>query len=763
MKLINYKFLLLLYFVVFTISTTSVLAQQKQITIQLDNTDKQILFAIDEIKKTANGKGYEVVIAKKNQTKTTSSIVVKIISDAETARAICKEKGLKEPVHMDWQCYTIRTRTLPDQQLVYVLAGDKTGAMYGGLDIAEAIRIGTLMDITESDNKPYLERRGIKFNIPLDLRTPSYTDVSDAGQQNIPVVWELDFWKQQFDEMARSRYNTISIWSLNPFPSLVKVPEYPDVALNDVWRTTVKLDDKFGGSGADFLNENMLKNYEIVKKMTIDQKITFWRTVMEYARDRGIEVYFFTWNIFMHGEQGKYGITTNRSNETTIAYMRASVRELVLTYPLLAGIGITAGENMGKNMETYTNEEWLWNTYGQGVADAIAKQPGRKIRLIHRFHMTGLSDINNSFKDFPGTIDLSIKYSIAHMHSITNPPFSLGAFEIMPQNQKTWLTVRNDDIYSFRWGNPNYAREYIKNIPHIERVAGFYMGPDGYCWGRDFLGKDGLTERPLIIQKSWYSFMLWGRLSYNPQLTDELFQQTLKARFPDVSSTNLIKAWSAASMVFPWTTRLCWGDIDVKWLPEACWSNPRFKGFYTVKDFIEVEPVAGSNIRNITQWAQNYHTNKPDSLHSPLAVADSISKYSRIALTYLHKLPEYNPTASNELEQTLGDIEAFATIGFYYQEKIKAACSLALYNFYGLQEDKIDAVDHLTKAKKYWQSYASLYNSKYKSALYNRVGFVDIPALVEKTEEDIEMAKNWKVGDIKEYVPKGKTEVPFGK
>ena len=103
---------------------------------------------------------------------------------------------------------------------------------------------------------------------------------------------------------------------------------------------------------ADFVTDKMLKNHEVVKKMTIDQKIVFWRKVMEMARDRGIEVYWFTWNIFMHGEQGKYGITTSRSNETTVKYMRASVRELVLTYPLLAGIGITAGENMGKGEET---------------------------------------------------------------------------------------------------------------------------------------------------------------------------------------------------------------------------------------------------------------------------------------------------------------------------------------------------------------------------------------------------------------------------
>ncbi len=734
-----------------------------KIVISNQSKNKPIEFGISEIEKAAKERGLSIEKGKITREEMAGYVLVSILTDSALISKISATKGFLPPKYSGAQCYSIRTKKTENQLELFVLSTDYAGAMYGCLDVAEALRNGTFADITDSDNKPYLEKRGIKFNIPLDLRTPSYSDVSDAFQQNIPVVWEMDFWKQQFDEMARNRFNVISLWSLNPFPSLVKVPEFPDVALDDVWRTTAKIKDNYGNSGSDYLNDELLNHHEVVKKLTIGEKIAFWRKVMEYARDRGVDVCIFTWNIFTHGEQGKYGITPGRSNDTTIAYFRASVRELVTTYPLLTGIGITAGENMGGKNEKYTNEEWLWKTYGLGVSDAVAKQPGRKIRLIHRFHMTGLSDINNAFREYPGTVDLSIKYSIAHMYSIPNPPFSKEAFNIIPAGQKTWLTVRNDDIYSFRWGSPDYARKYILSIPHLEKVAGYYMGADGYCWGRDFLGKDTVLPRPLIIQKNWYSFMIWGRLSYNPGLSDELFQKNLQVRFPAASSENLMTAWSAASYVFPWITRLSWGDIDLKWLPEACISKPSYKGFYTVKDFMEVDPMAGSNIRNITDWAEKYKFNRPDSLISPMAVADSISKYARIAMSGLHQLPPYNQFSADEMDQTLGDIEAFATIGFYYEEKIRGACSLALYNFYGLQKDKEDAVAYLTSARTHWIKYAQLYESKYKPALYNRVGYVNIPELTNKTTEDIEIAKAWKVGDIKEYKSKTKTETPFRK
>jgi hypothetical protein len=92
---------------------------------------------------------------------------------------------------------------------------------------------------------------------------PSYTDPSDAAQQNIPNVWERTFWESYLDEMTVNRYNVL-IWSLHPFPSLVKIPNF-DVALNDVWRTKEKFGD--GYSHTCLLNcPNLLNNVEIVKR-----------------------------------------------------------------------------------------------------------------------------------------------------------------------------------------------------------------------------------------------------------------------------------------------------------------------------------------------------------------------------------------------------------------------------------------------------------------------------------------------------------------
>ena len=198
--------------------------------------------------------------------------------------------------------------------------------MYAALELAEAARIdGHLDQVVDRQVNPFIARRGIKFNIPLDARTPSYSDDSTSGQANIPEMWDMAFWTRFLDEMARHRYNVLSLWSLSPFPSLVKVPEYPKVALADVKRKTGAMFDATN-QGRDMYDPAW--PLETVKTMTIDEKIAFWRGVMEYAHDRGIDVSVFTWNIFVYGTEGSgYGLTVDpherRRRRTTSADRRA--------------------------------------------------------------------------------------------------------------------------------------------------------------------------------------------------------------------------------------------------------------------------------------------------------------------------------------------------------------------------------------------------------------------------------------------------------
>ncbi|MCP5558972.1 MAG: carbohydrate-binding family 6 protein [Verrucomicrobiaceae bacterium] len=634
-----------------------------------------------------------------------------------------------------------------------VIGGDTIGAMYGGLDIAEAIRMGTLDSLQDSDHTPHIERRGIKFNIPLDVRTPSYSDNCTSAQANIPEMWSLDFWHELLDRMARDRFNVLTLWSLHPFPSIVKVPEYPKVALDDVWRTTadlVKPFNSFTTIGTSVLQPWMLENPEIVKRITIDEKIAFWREVMDCAHDRGIEVYWFTWNVFTNGTGGQYGITDDLDNATTRDYFRASVRETVLTYSRLAGIGITAGENMKESSGATGKEEWLWATYGEGIRDALKAQPDRQFRLIHRLHQTGLSPILKQWNAYPGPFEFSYKYAVAHMYASKAPTFIKEVLPEITPKHRTWLTVRNDDLYSFRWGDPEFAREFINNMPGPDKLAGFYMGPDGYIWGRDFLSRDAVDtdgRRQLVWDRQWFSFNLWGRLSYEPTLPDAHFQRLLGARHPSVASDKLFAASQASSRIIPQVTRFNWGSIDVHWYPEANLSHPtQYKGFYTVRHFMEGKTMPGENVLSISEWREKRSAGKTITAQTPPEVVTALESDANTTLKLVEELRPQADTSDKELALTLGDYEAQAWLGRYYAAKIRAAIELAEFNASAIAAAQTSALKHLEAALGHWRQYAAAYDRQYASQLLNRVGPADIPALTENVKADIDLVRTWKPG-----------------
>ena len=758
MKIENFSLRLialsLLCFIPLTIS-----AQSKEVALYYDVQAPQLRFAASEIRSAATTQKMKIAEhSLQDFSRQIGSLNIVLLTEKEQKRL---PASIKFPNNETPQSYAIRVQRSNSQTTFFVIGADAVGALYGGLDLAEAIRNNTVRDLKDSDHQPHIEKRGIKFNLPLDARTPSYSDNSDSAQANIPEIWSVDFWHEYLDEMARQRYNVLSLWNLHPFPSMVKVPEYPQVALDDVKRTTFKMDDSFSHRGEDMARPDVLKNLETIKKISIDEKIKFWRDVMQYAHDRGIETYLFTWNMFVWGAEGKHGITGAQDNPITIDYFRKSVRETILTYPLLAGIGITAGERLQDRKDEFGKEKWLWKTYGEGIGDALKEQPQRKFRLIHRFHETAQSEIVDEFKELPAQLDLSFKYAIAHMYSTPNPPFIKAALPHLSPKLRSWLTLRNDDIYSFRWGNAEYAREFIQHIPGKDKVAGFYMGPDGYIWGREFLSTEPDTPRQLVMQKQWYSFMLWGRLSYEPTLPDTVFAGTLAQRFPATDIPVLMKAWSESSKIIPQITRFFWGDIDLRWFPEACLSDKSYKGWYTVRHFIEGQTMPESGILNVLEWRRNLTSKAPMNGITPLQVAEALQQHAVESLSRTAQL-SLQQGINKELRLTLGDMEAMSHLGLYYAAKIRGACELALYDKTSQTEHREAAIKQLEEALKQWRNYAGIYAQQYKPQLLNRVGFVDIPGFIANVERDIEIARNWKPGTIKdEALQKTSADNPF--
>jgi hypothetical protein len=616
---------------------------------------------------------------------------------------------------------------------------------------------------------PYIAYRGIKFNIPLDARTPSYSDAGDSAQANIANVWEMNFWTEFLDEMARNDYNALSLWNLHPFPSMVLVPQYPNAALKDVCKTTMPLSPTLEGRAMS--TPASLKNQITLKEIAIEEKIGFWQNVMRYGADRGIGFYLFTWNIFTYGtESSGYGFIDSIYDTKTEDYFRKSVKAIITTYPLLKGIGITAGENMSR--DTDFDEAWLYRTYGQGINDALAQDTSRSFRLIHRTHFT---DVNLIYKHFSAlnprcSLDLSYKYSMAHAYSSTRPQYThankgeqlddvttlrtnwdVGNADIgRDARHNIWFTIRDDDYYMFRGGSdPAFIREYIRNMP-TDYLQGFFLGSDGYTWGREYISKESEIPHQLILKKRWYSFLLWGRLAYRPDTTDDFFVQTLALRFPDVSAADLFQAWGLASQVIPLVNRFhnqgC--ELDFLWYPEACMGK---YGFHDVNAFIRSSPQSGEGMVSITKYARNVADGEAATGRTPVEVAEELERIACQTLKLADAIPV---TGDQELSRTIGDIAALAYLGRYYAEKILGATCKCIATHIEDEAQKImyqdKAIRHLQEASIRWQVYSDKVSRLYHHQVLSRLipditltpglpRYIDLTELRQYVDADIKL------------------------
>ena len=626
-----------------------------------------------------------------------------------------------------------------DSNQIEIIGTDAKGAMYGGLEVAELIKLG--LPIKNQNRVPFIEKRGIKFNIPWDARTPSYDDTGDAAQINIETMWDFEFWKAYLDDLARYRYNVLTLWGNHHYPSIIKLEEYPDVALDDVYRIRDGVFEPHHRNKLQDIDFNKPGVLEQVKKITIDEKIAHWQKVFNYAGDRGIEIYLFHWNVFTFGATGKHGITQEQTNPVTIDYLRKSVRQALLTYPQIKGIGVTAGENADNHLEgEFSIRNFLFNTYGRAMMDVLEEQPDRELRFIFRQHMTGLGPMTEAFSNFEGEFNTSFKYAIGHMYTVRKPLLFDRGFrkEVEEYRIPCWLNLRNDDMFVLRWGNPDYVRDYIKEMP-LDVMPGFYMGSDGYVWGREFISKNPETAGRLEIDKHWYRFRMWGQLTYNPELGRDYWEATLEHRFPGVNAKLLYDAWAATGEIVPQINAALFKPNDAMFAPEGCIER---EGFLTVDRYYFDKkwnkPMVGSGILSITEWANAiFAGEKPDEI-TPLQVADNLDEYAANALAII---PELREQADNDIEllETLNDIEAMAYLGRYYADKMRGAAKLALFRKDIRQKQfNSDAVDYLKDAVKEWKIYAAIVSSQYKPQLMQRTHYMDWNKILLEVEKEVE-------------------------
>lgn len=644
---------------------------------------------------------------------------------------------------------------------ISIVGGDSTGLMYGGLEIAEQIGIGNSIETVASCSEaPYILQRGLMSHVPLDMRSPGYASPGDSGQLNIENVWNIDFWHDFFDDLARNRYNSMTLRNLSPFASMVKVEGYEDVALDDVWRTTIPFDNSYSGACTDLVRPEHYQNYEVVKTISIDEKIEFWKEVMAYAKSRAVDVYMEIGHLYTYAENGKHGIDNNSGNPVTKDYYCQSAKALISTYPDLKGLSICPGENMGwdNSSEGYMyNMRWLSDVYVPAVNEAIADSD----RDFHLILWTTVADeYMDLFRDCKATMEYYGKFGGIHMYASSDPQDWIPTVSSLTGDTKIWLTARNEDCFDMRWGDIDFYKEYVMNMPK-DSMAGFKTGSDGYFYGKDYSSTDPeLYGNQLYTQKHWYNYMLLGRLTYDPQLSNERICSIFGNHYNFQNTYELLyKATNEAGKIIPQVQKIYFQDSsDYTWFVAGSWSHPNTFGYIDVKKWMKSSYVyPGAPVMSIEEYAVRTASGESimTDLQTPIEAAAALKEYANDVLSLVNDIRSIEKKAkSMSLNQKdywcqVDDNEAMSYLGLYYSEKILGSVDLRIYNETKDTTYRDSSVEHLKAASGFFSQYAHIISRNYVPQQLSRVGTFNVMEIAEYVAQDVESARTWKPKNIK--------------
>ncbi len=641
----------------------------------------------------------------------------------ESVRAlVATSAGFTITTALGREAYQIRVR----DRVIYVNAGGETGLMYAFLDLAETVELYGYEKIADHDGEPFLEKRGVKFNWPFE----PYGE-GDAFDLNRDTVLSVDFWRDYIDFLAENRYNLLTLWSMNPFEMMFRVPKYPDAT-----------------------------PYSDIELERFRQVFDF---IFTHARARGIQTYFITWNLritpamarglglpeqaaSMHGDKMRQAL---RQHEPLIRdYFREAIKTLVRTYPTLSGLGTSNSEELVGNAEQ--TEEWVADTYLRAIQEL-----GVELPFIHRTNMSNGRVAQELFlARYPGKDKLiSWKYSNAHMYSHPHPQFEtlMGAWEEMDVTKtKVIFTVRNDDFQTLRGADPDFVAEYIRGMRR-DYVAGFYWGADGYVWARDFQHHEHVhMDWKYDFERHFLQFATLGRLGYDPSVGRDLFLRLCARKYGEACAEPVLSGLECGARTVSALTRLHWVNYDYQWNPEGLINS---FGFQSVRNFLYTPSMPGSGTVGLMDTARRVLADAPEEGEDARTVIRLIEGYAEKLAACEAALdaaiePEYR---AGDLVCVLEDIRAWKFYARYLVKKLRASLALAVFVLGGDEAHKDEAVGLLADAVGDWQALSAVWAGHYMPYQMGRVNQVfGYPYFLEDVRRDVVIAKAMRRGETGE-------------
>ncbi|MFI5385525.1 MAG: alpha/beta hydrolase family protein [Fimbriimonadales bacterium] len=474
-----------------------------------------------------------------------------------------------------------------DGQKVRITAPDQTGAMYGEYEFAERLKnkVESAWS-TKMQDKPFLPDRGLNLFLTLPWDYKKNDTDYDVAALTDPNRWWFaneDYWTTLLDLMAKSRLNWLDIhggWDVsvtnapNMYAYFVTSPSFPLVG---VPQATKDADLKQLNHVIDMAHQRgirvSLMCYEANLKIPQNPNPPYQATeqnIYKYTKEvveqmirraPGLDAIGYRIGESGHGENffTCYGEAIKASGRDIPIVTRSWITRKQKVLPLArASKDFTVeikynGEQWGAPYQVAGGRMARWGSYsfedylsdstppGGGSAaskdgDADTQTAGPSVRSFD----SGPAGRSSAQDD---------KFSRAAKLWPGWPAEGGGTWPSEPY-KIVWQVRANGTHRIFPFYNPNWVRRSIAEMK-MGTVSGYTIeGEDAYYPKSPdyYLANPADKYCDWIHQRDEMYWMTWGRLGYDPNTPDEVFD----ARAKDLlgpGSDDLVKAWKEASVL----------------------------------------------------------------------------------------------------------------------------------------------------------------------------------------------------------------------
>jgi len=556
-----------------------------------------------------------------------------------------------------------------------VTGGDERGLMYGLLEAAEQIR--ATGRLTPRSGGPATPMRGIRYFI---------------HNKDMEERWYFarEYWDAYFSMLARNRFNRFNLvfahqtnYLAPPYPYWIGLAEFPQIRVPGL--TT----------------EQRTRNIDML------------RYISQAAADHGVD---FTLGVWEHNVRSNDTPTVEGLTRENIGpYSRAALSRILQLCPAIRSV------QMRTNDESGIPADQQIEFYRDYIFPAI-KAEGRTLDFRGWAVARGMIE---AAQQVGVTTRVSAKYWCEDIGRPYQPPETYAGYGYLGLLEKPRFYEFYWEIWGLGshrillWGNPDFVR---RTVPTLQLSGSIGFEIDALPTQKGFGNRPGAwdvftdSQRSRVFwkwdfERYWLFYLLWGRLSYDPQAGEAIWMDEMRRRFGPAAE-DVFEAYRQSSRVLNEIVAAHLADPNMYIWPEI---NPGG----LIDSYKEVRPSDWRYVASVPETVSNLLAGTSSAKQTALDTADLFEEIAA-------RIDEAVKRASSKIrgnhlewEGSRPDFEVLAHLARYHAHKQRAALNVEWFDTTGNRAALENARRSLAAGLAEWERLAKLTTGLYSSEMAN--------------------------------------------